>query len=112
MQRCREPTNRHRRWRVLVVWRAAAAVDAAETLAVERIDPIRTRYGSLQFLAWLLEGWPHGAGSRTARDLLARGLDQPANRIFRHLRLDWTNPRSPDANQIEPDIQSRLRELL
>src|ERR1022692_598414 len=33
--------NGHQRWRVLVVWRAAAAMDASAALAVERIDPIR-----------------------------------------------------------------------
>lgn len=71
-----------------------------------------TRYGSLQFLAWLLEGWPHSTGARTARDFLARGLDQLANRIFRHLRVDWTKSRSPQANEIEPYIRDRLRELL
>ena len=70
-----------------------------------------TRYGSLQFLAWLLEGWPHSTGARTARDLLARGLDQPANRTFRHLRVDWTKPRNPKAHEIEPDIRGRLREF-
>lgn len=74
--------------------------------------PYGTRYGSLQFLAWLFEGWPHRAGPRIARDLLARGLEQPANRIFRHLRADWTKPRTPEANEIEPDIRDRLQELL
>ena len=83
--------------------------DLAPSLADRAYD---TRYGSLQFLAWLLEGWPHSIGSRKAMDLLARGLDQRANRIFRHLRLDWTNARSPEANEIEPDIRSRLRALL
>ena len=71
-----------------------------------------TRYGSLQFLAWLLDGWPNSDGARTARDLLARGLEQPSNRIFRHLRIAWTKPRTPEANEIEPEIRGRLRELL
>jgi hypothetical protein len=83
--------------------------DLAPSLADRAYD---TRYGSLQFLAWLLDGWPHSAGARTARHLLARGLDQPANRIFRHLGTDWTKPRSPEANEIDPDIRGRLRELL
>jgi len=74
--------------------------------------PYGTRYGSLQFLAWLFEGWPHSAGPRIARDLLSRGLEQPANRIFRHLRADWTKPRTHEANEIEPDIRGRLQELL
>lgn len=83
--------------------------DLSPTLANRAYD---TRYGSLQCLAWLFEGWPHSIGSRTARHLLVRGLDQPARRIFRHLRLDWTNSRSPEANEIEPDIRGRLRELI
>jgi hypothetical protein len=83
--------------------------DLTPTIADRAYD---TRYGSLQFLAWLFEGWPHSTGSRTARNLLARGLDERANRTFRHLRVDWTNPRSPEANEIEPDIRSRLRDLL
>ena len=41
------------------------------------------------------------------------GADLPANRIFRHLRADWTaNPCSPQANAIELDTRSRLGELL
>jgi hypothetical protein len=83
--------------------------DVAPSLADRAYD---TRYGSLQFLAWLLEGWPNSTGPRTARNLLARGLDERANRIFRHLRDDWTNPRSSEASDIEPDIRSRLRDLL
>ena len=102
-------------WRVLD-WEEQESIrvqheesDLRPSLADRAYD---TRYGSLQFLAWLLEGWPHGTGARIARNLLARGLDQPANRIFRHLRVDWTNPRSPEANEIEPDIRSRLGDLL
>jgi hypothetical protein len=83
--------------------------DLAPCLADRAYD---IRYGSLQFLTWLFEGWPHSTGARTARDLLARGLDQPANRIFRHLRGNWTKPRSPEANEIKPEIRDRLRELL
>jgi hypothetical protein len=83
--------------------------DLAPTLADRAYD---TRYGSLQFLAWLLEGWPHSTGARIARNLLARGLDERANRIFRHLRVDWTKPRNPEAHEIEPDIRGRLRDLL
>jgi hypothetical protein len=85
------------------------ASDIAPCVADRAYD---TRYGSLQFLTWLFEGWPHSTGARTAQNLLARGLDQPANRIFRHLRIDWTNPRTPDANEIEPEIRVRLLALL
>jgi hypothetical protein len=85
------------------------ASDLAPSLADRAYD---TRYGSLQFLAWLLEGWPLSTGARTARGLLALGLNQPANRIFRHLTVDWTKPRNTEANEIEPDIRGRLRELL
>ena len=46
--------------------------DLAPSLADRAYD---TRYGSLQFLAWLFEGWPHGAGTCIARELLARGLE-------------------------------------
>jgi hypothetical protein len=83
--------------------------DLAPSLADRAYD---TRYGSLQFLACLLDGWPQSPGARSARDLLARGLNLPPNRIFRHLRVDWTNPRSPQANEIEPDIRCRLGELI
>src|SRR5271169_394570 len=39
-------TNLHRCWRVLVVWRAAAAMDASAALAMERIAPVRVHLGS------------------------------------------------------------------
>jgi hypothetical protein len=83
--------------------------DLAPSLADRTYD---TRYGSLQFLAWLLEGWPHSTGARAARSLLAHGLDQPANRISRHLRVAWTKPGSPERGEIEPHIRGRLSELL
>jgi hypothetical protein len=102
-------------WRVLDCDEQAAIrtlheeSDLAPSVADRAYD---TRYGSLQFLAWLLEGWPHSTGARTARSLLARGIEQPANRIFRHVRVDWTKPRTPEGDEIEPGIRGRLRELL
>jgi hypothetical protein len=72
-----------------------------------------SRYGSLALLAWFLDGWPHGRGSTVAIDLLSRWSTAKRNRVSRHLGvLDWHDPWNPGPNEIEPAIQSRLRELL
>jgi hypothetical protein len=71
-----------------------------------------TRYGSLLFLTWLLEGWPRSAGARVAIKLLARGLREPPNRSLRYLGISWARPDKPGSLAIGPEIRSRLRELL
>jgi hypothetical protein len=69
------------------------------------------RYGSLEFLTWLLDGWLHGAGSVVATDLLARWLTGRRNRISRHLGGKWDDPWNAGRNEIEPRIRERLCKL-
>jgi hypothetical protein len=72
-----------------------------------------SRYGSLALLAWFLEGWPHGPGSVVGIQLLSRWSSAKRNRVSRHLGVpDWHDPWNPGPNEIEPAIQTRLRELL
>jgi len=56
------------------------------------------RYGSLALLAGLLEGWPHSATARIARELLTRWLARP-NGAFDH----GIGPYLPRRNPDEPD---------
>jgi len=72
-----------------------------------------SRYGSLALLAWFLEGWPHGPRSAVGIQLLSRWSIAKRNRVSRHLGVpDWHDPWNPGPNEIEPAIQTRLRELL
>jgi hypothetical protein len=71
------------------------------------------RYGSLALLAWFLERWPDSPGSAVGIDLLSRWSIAKRNRVSRHLGVpDWHDPWNPGPHEIEPAIQSRLRELL
>jgi hypothetical protein len=71
-----------------------------------------SRYTDLAFLAWLTESWPHGRGPQIAMDMLSRWLSDKPNRIFRHLRVDWSDPWNPGSHQIPEQIRERLRQLL
>ena len=53
------------------------------------------RHDSLCFLAWLLEGWPHGAGPAAGKELLVRWFNADRNRICRHLRSSFADPWTP-----------------
>lgn len=74
-------------------------------------DIYRSRYDSLYFLAWLLEGWPHRTGPTVARELLGRWLGAERNRICRHLRSRSADPWTAGPNNFEPSIGERLRSL-
>jgi hypothetical protein len=69
------------------------------------------RHRSLQFLAWLTEGWPDSAGARVGRTLLTRWLTADRNRLCRHLRSPSEDPWSAGPNNFEPSIRVRLRAL-
>lgn len=69
------------------------------------------RHDSLCFLAWLIEGWPHGAGPAVAKTLLARWLTTERNRLCKHLRPPRADPWSSGPTNFEPSIQRRLRAL-
>lgn len=54
-----------------------------------------------------------GQGAAVGRDLLKRWLSGKPNRISHHLRPTWPgHPWSPGPQDIEPEIQNRLRELI
>jgi len=69
------------------------------------------RHDSLCFLAWLIDGWPHGEGPAVAKALLARWFSAERNRLCRHLRPPWDDPWSFGPTNFEPPIQQRLRAL-
>jgi hypothetical protein len=82
------------------------------------------RHGSLQFLAWLTEGWPDGPGAKVGQSMLIRWMTADGNRgmlidwltanrnrLCRHLRPPWADHWSAGPNNFEPPIQQRLRAL-
>lgn len=69
------------------------------------------RHDSLCFLAWLIDGWPHGEGPAVAKSLLARWFSAERNRLCRHLRSPLDDPWSFGPTNFELSIQQRLRFL-
>ena len=69
------------------------------------------RHASLQFLAWLLDGWPDREGAQVARCMLMRWSAAERNRLCRHLRPRWTDAWTAGPNNFSPPIIERLRAL-
>lgn len=69
------------------------------------------RHGSLQFLAWLTQGWPNSPGAEIGRSMLVRWLTAHRNRLCRHLRPPGADPWSAGTTNFEPSIEQRLRVL-
>lgn len=69
------------------------------------------RHASLQFLAWLTEGWPDSPGARIGQSMLIRWLAADRNRLCRHLRPSSADPWTAGADNFEPSIRERLRIL-
>jgi hypothetical protein len=69
------------------------------------------RHASLQFLAWLTEGWPESPGARVGQRMLIRWLTAGRNRLCRHLRSPSADPWTARAENFEPSIRERLRVL-
>jgi hypothetical protein len=69
------------------------------------------RHASLQFVAWLIEGWPSSPGARVGQSMVARWLTADRNRLCRHLRLPSADPWTTGADNFEPPIRERLRVL-
>lgn len=69
------------------------------------------RHASLQFVAWLIEGWPSSTGARVGQNLLVRWLTADRNRLCRHLRPPSADPWTAGADNFEPPIRERLRVL-
>lgn len=69
------------------------------------------RHASLQFLAWLIEGWPGSPGARVGQSILIRWLTADRNRLCRHLRSPSADPWTAGPNNFEPSVRERLRAL-
>ena len=69
------------------------------------------RHASLQFLAWLLDGWPYSEGAQVARCMLMRWSAAQRNRLCRHLRPRWTDAWTAGSKTFSPPIVERLRAL-
>lgn len=69
-----------------------------------------TRYRSLLFLAWMLEGWPDSANAQVAKGLLTQWATAPRTRVSRHLGDKWEDAWDPGPHQIEPHIQQQIRQ--
>jgi hypothetical protein len=66
------------------------------------------RHASLQFLAWLTEGWPDSPGARVGQSMLTRWLTADRNRLCRQLRPPSADPWTVGPNNFEPSIRARL----
>ncbi|HEY6926731.1 MAG TPA: relaxase/mobilization nuclease domain-containing protein [Steroidobacteraceae bacterium] len=66
------------------------------------------RHASLQFLAWLTEGWPESPGARVGQSMLIRWLTADRNRLCRHLRPSSADPWSvgPGPTTLSPRFES------
>ena len=69
------------------------------------------RYGGLRFLAWLLEGWPHGIGPQVAQDMLRRWLDCERDFASFHLPSDWAGKGGADTYAIGPETRMCVQRL-
>lgn len=69
------------------------------------------RHASLQFLAWLTEGWPSSPGAQVGQSMLIRWLTTDRNRLCRHLRPSPADPWTVGPNNFESSIRERLRIL-
>ena len=69
------------------------------------------RHASLQFLAWLTEGWPNSPGAQLGQTMLIRWLTADHNRLCRHLRASPADPWTAGPSNFEPSIRERLRIL-
>jgi hypothetical protein len=83
----------------------------AQELGPEESGISDCRYGSLGFLAWLLEDWPDGAGARVARELLSRWFTGDRRDISRHLGRKWARSSELDVHQMSSDTWGRLWNL-
>ena len=70
-----------------------------------------SRYGSLLFIAWLIEGWPTTPGTQVGVEMLHRWASGKRNRISRHLGAKYADPWTPHPHDIEPEIKQRLHEI-
>lgn len=117
-------------WRELValadvligmIWTDLTLAEQEEIFLLYTSDPLTRprvddaiydcRHASLQFLAWLLEGWPDSPGARVGQRMLIRWLAHDRNRLCRHLRAPSADPWTVGPNNFEPSIRERLRSL-
>jgi hypothetical protein len=69
------------------------------------------RYGGLRFLAWLLEGWPHGIGPQVAQEMLRRWLDCERDFASFHLPSEWAGKGGADTYAIGPEARMWIQQL-
>lgn len=69
------------------------------------------RHGSLHFLAWLLEGWPHGIGPQVAQEMLRRWLGCDRDFASFHLPSEWAGKGGAETYAIAPETRARVDEF-
>lgn len=73
---------------------------------------LSSRYGSLLFIGWMLDGWPDSAGAQVGLEMVKRWASGKPNRISRHLGDQFAHPWSPGPHDIEPEVARRLLMLI
>jgi TniQ protein len=68
------------------------------------------RHDSLRFLAWLLDGWPHGLGPQVAQEMLRRWLFGDREFASFHLPSEWAGKGGVETYAIGPDLRTRVQE--
>jgi hypothetical protein len=69
------------------------------------------RHGSLRFLAWLLDGWPHGVGPQVGQEMLRRWLGSDREYASFHLRSEWAGKGSAETYAIGSEARARVQEF-
>ncbi len=69
------------------------------------------RHDSLQFLAWLLDGWPHGVGPQVAQEMLRRWLFGDREFASFHLPSEWAGKGGVETYAIGPEVRTRVQEI-
>jgi len=104
-----------------MVWTGLTLAEQEEVFLAYTSDPLTKpeaedavydcRHASLQFVAWLTDGWPGSPGARIGQSMLMRWLTVDRNRLCRHLRPHTADPWTAGAENFEPSIRERLRML-
>jgi hypothetical protein len=69
------------------------------------------QHGSLQFLAWLTQGWPDNPGAQVGQSILMRWLLNALDPLYRHLPPMYGHSWNTGTGKFEPVIWERLLTL-
>jgi hypothetical protein len=99
-------------------WTDLTATEQAGIFLMYASDPLtqltdhdaihECRHGSLQFLAWLIQGWPDSPGAQVGQSILTRWLMAALDPLYRHLPPMYGQSWNSDRSSFDPAIWQRL----